>query len=97
MFINENVKTFQPKARDPTASGSSPCAANFPAEQEQSISHWKRSAFATPFTGSMDTPLAMDWAMKEAAAAPETPASSVCCEILPDIDPRLLAAEGKII
>ncbi len=35
--------------------------------------------------------------MKEAAAASETPASSVCCEILPDIDPRLLAAEGKVI
>jgi len=39
MFINENVKIFQPKARDSTASGSSPCAVNFLAEQEQSISH----------------------------------------------------------
>lgn len=44
----------------------------------------------------MDTPLAMDWAMEEAAAAPETPVSSVCCERLLDIDPRLLVAEAKV-
>ena len=95
-FINKNVKTFLPKASDPPAPGRSASAANLPAKQGQTIYHRMRSPSATSSTGSMNTPLMMDWAMEEAAAATETSASSLSCDLFPDLDPRLLAAEAEV-
>ena len=44
----------------------------------------------------MDTPSNMDWAIEEAVAATETSASSLSCDLFPDIDPCLLAAEAEV-
>lgn len=85
-FINENVKTFLPMASDPPAPGRSAFAANLPAKQGQMICHM-RSPSVMSFTGSMATSLVMDWAIEEAATATKTSASSIYCEIFPNLDP----------